>query len=392
MSWHIDHPPSADDPEFTSQYATLQGSIYPSAATATDGTYARTLPTPNSGATIRPLCVDPNVSGRIWAVGTAFGQVGFTDDDGTTFTATPGGSGGIQSMLITGNYAYLSTKSQVWRSPKPLADGTGLSWTKIWDTDSMALGPAGSATNAGTNAELRNSCVAVSGSNGYIVEYGSTTVTGGPSLYYSSNIDTATAASVVFTKPKTWANGKHCHAVQVIGGVPWVTIGDATFTDLGVWTATNAAAGTWNRRSLYGEANGGTTEYGINMLPMTIGGQSVVVMEYDGYGPSGPLIHPTQTSSTNRPTRRLCDLPNPYSGSMRGLTLTAAGHLMWVTTGESAAIGPLDSIWIAKAPFTNPILLESFASANTLGTIGDPVTNNGYVWFGNYRCKIPTLR
>jgi hypothetical protein len=255
----------------------------------------------------------------------------------------------------------------------------------------MALGPAGAGTNAGTNAELRNSCVAVSGSNGYIVEYGWTTVTGGPSLYYSSNIDTATAANVVFTKPKTWANGKHAHAVKIIDSVPWVTIGDATFTDLGVWCATNAAAGTWNRRSLYGEANGGTTEYGINMLTTTIGSQAVTLLEYDGYGPSGPLVHGTQTSTTTRPTRRLSDLPYPYMGSMRGLTLTAAGHLMWATTAESAALGPLDSIWIAKTPFTNPILLESFASANTLGTIGDPVTSNGYAWFGNYRCKIPTL-
>ena len=368
--------------------------VFPDASVATDGTYARTQPTPDTGGlSIRPLCVDPDVAGRLWCVGSAFGQIGHTDNDGTSWTARTAnpGSGGVQSMLFAGSYVYLSTTSQVWRSPKPAAAGTGLSWTKIWDTSGMALGPAGAVTNAGTNAELRNSCIAVSGSNGYIVEYGSTTVTGGPSLYYSSNIDTATASNIVFTKPKTWTNGKHCHAVQVIGGVPWVTIGDATFTDLGVWTATAANAATWNRRSLYGEANGGTTEYGINMVPLTIGGQSIVVMEYDGYGPAGPLVHGTQSGSANRPTRRLSDLPYPYMGSMRGLTVTAAGHLMWVTTGENAALGPLDSIWIAKAPFTNPILLESFTSNNTLGTIGDAVTSNGYAWFGTYRCRIPTL-
>jgi hypothetical protein len=164
--------------------------------------------------------------------------------------------------------------------------------------------------------------------------------------------------------------------------VPWVTIGDATFTDLGLWTATAANAGTWNRRSLYGEVNNGSYEYGINFIPVTIEGQTVVILEYDGYGPSGPLLHATQDPTKTRPTKRLFDLPAPYSGSMRSLTLTSEGNLMWVTTSESGASGSVESVWISRPPFRDAVLLEAVSNLTEFGTLGDPVENGNYIWFG----------
>lgn len=44
--------------------------------------------------------------------------------------------------------------------------------------------------------------------------------------------------------------------------------GDAGFTDLGLWRAIAAEADTWNKLSLYGEAEGGNTLYGINIIPL----------------------------------------------------------------------------------------------------------------------------
>jgi hypothetical protein len=303
-------------------------------------------------------------------------------------------------MIFSGAFCYLlisgstSRHGSVWRSPKPAADGTGLSFTKIFDLNGMANGPAGSAASGGVNSFFRNSCVAVSGANCYVVEYSGLPITGGASVYTSTNVNTATPSNVLFSKTYTWANGKHLHAVKVIGGVPWVTVGDGAqdgiYSDLGIWTATTTAANAWTRRSLYGEINNGTYEYGINFFPMTIVGQSVVVLEYDGFGPSGPLVHATQNPLLVRPTRSLFSLPNPYTGSMQGLTLTAEGLLMWFTTSEGGAIGSIDSIWASKAPYTSAVLLESFAPS-TIGSVLDPIESGSYVWFGSHRISKPTL-
>lgn len=373
----------ATDFELDAVIAETTLSPFPTASLVTQDLYERTQPTPDGGYSIRPLAVDPNVSGRIWAVGTQFAQIGWSDDHGETFTAeTASPASGIQQLLFGASYAWLLNATgsagigQLWRSPLPDSNGNGLSWTSVFDLDN----PPGGLTT-GDNASLRNSCVAVSGANVYLLEYSTATITGGPSLFYSSD------SGANWSKPKTWTNGKHGHAVQVIGGVPWVMIGDSTFTDLGLYNATTAAATTWNRRSLYGEANDGNTLYGINFHPMTVQGQSVIVSEYDGNHNGGPLVFCTQSISKTKALLPTCTLPAAYAGTMRGLTETSEGNLMWVQTGENAAVGPLDSIWIARPPFTAPVLLESFTSANTLGTIGDPVEDGDYVWFGTYRCR-----
>jgi hypothetical protein len=59
---------------------------------------------------------------------------------------------------------------------------------------------------------------------------------------------------------------------------------------------------------------------------------------------------------------------------------------MWVTTGENGSVGPLDSVWIAKPPFAEPQLLEA-VPLNTFETLGDPVENGQYVFFGTYRIR-----
>lgn len=142
--------------------------------------------------------------------------------------------------------------------------------------------------------------------------------------------------------------------------------------------------------SMHWQINNGTYEYGINFFPMTIAGQSVVVMEYDGYGPAGPLVHTTQDPLLVRPTRPLFALPNPYTGSMQGLVRTSEGLLMWVTTSEGGAIGTIDSVWASPSPYTEPVLLETVAP-NTFGSILDPIESGDYVWFGSYRVRKPTI-
>lgn len=351
---------------------------------AVQGRYAR-VATGNGGQTMRALAADPSVAVRIWAVGTSFGQVGISDDDGLSFTnktANPdANSYGIQQLTFTSSHAWLLTggngskQGRLFRSPLPNASGNSLVWTAMFD---LAAPP--NSLTAGVNSNFRNSCFASAADESamYLVEYSGSPITGGPSLYYSADGGTN------WSKPQTWANGKHAHAVKIIGGVPWVMIGDSTFTDLGLWCATTAAASSWSRRSLYGELSGGNMLYGINFFTMSIGGQTMIVAESDGHYSYGPLFFMSTSLTASGALLPLCTIYQPYVGTMRGLTLTSEGNLMWVTTGESGAVGPLDSIWISKPPFSTPVLCESFA-AGTLGTINDSVERGSYVYFGTYR-------
>lgn len=376
--------------EFVGSAASYAALNAGTAAVVTQRLYARTIPTPTFSGTgqIRPLTTDPNVAGRVWFSETAHDYIGFTDDHGATATTkvlNPSHSSGfgVVQMTFAGSTVWLVTtgttgaKGQVWSSPAPDASGNGLSWTLKFD---LAAPPAG--ITVGNMSAFRNSCVAISGSNVYLVEYSVATITGGPSLYYSSN------SGSTWTKTYTWANGKHCHSVKVLGGVPWVMIGDGGFTDIGLWVASSASAASWVRRSLYGEANGGNTNYGINMLPASIEGQAMVLSEYDGNRSYGPLVFPSQTPTVTGALLPQCTLPGAYVGTMRQMTMTSEGNLMWVTTGEGGAVGPLDSVWIARPPFTTPVLLEALpSSANTFTTMGDPVEDGDYVWFGTNRCR-----
>lgn len=363
----------------------------PTASAVTQNLYSRTVPKPLDSGTsaIRPLAQDPNVAGRIWAVDLGHDYITYTDDHGATATRAilnpshSAGYGAVQ-LLFAGSDVWFVTSGttgatgQVWKSPAPIADGSGIAWTKMFD---LAAPPAG--ITVGDESSFRNSCLAVSGSNVYLVEYSVATITGGPSIYYSAD------GGSTWTKTKTWANAKHCHSVKVIAGVPWVMVGDAgpTWTDIGLWTATAANAAAWNQRSIYGEANGGNTLYGINMQTYTMNGQGIVLSEYDGQRAYGPLIFPSQSPSVSKALLPQCQLPGGYVGTMRQMTLTSEGNLMWVQTGEQGAVGPFDTVWIAKPPFTIPILLEALAaSANTFGTMGDPVEDGIYVWFGTSRC------
>jgi len=349
------------------------------------GRYSRSQPLPDGpGSSIRPLVMSPTTPGRMWAVGSKFGQIGFSDDHGATFTAkTVAGSQAVQSMVFGASYVWVLTSQgtaktgQLYRSPLPDASGNGLSFTLVFDL----AAPPGTLTT-GDTAGFRNSCVAVNGTNVYLVEYSSATVTGGPSLYYSAD------SGATWSKPYTWTTGKHCHAVKVIAGVPWVTIGDGGFTGVGLWTATAANALAWNQRSQYGEATGGNTNYGINMVQMPVGGQPMVVMETDGKRGLGPIVFPSVDPTMTAALLPLHSLPAPYVGTMRSLTYTAEGNLMWFHTGEGGSVGPQDSVCISQGPlYTSAVVLESIpAGPQTFSTTGDPVEDGQYVWFGTYRC------
>lgn len=378
--------------ELPSRYAPA----YQDATVWTDGTYTRT-----TTGTFRGMAVDPGVSGRVWGVdGT---DIVYRDSDGGGASVVAIARPSAQSVIqieFTGSFAFFLTTSstdrsgQLWRSPLPAADGTGLSFDspngKLFDLTGLTTTVAGEV-DGGVNSYFRNQCFTTDngGQQGYICEYG-TTVTGGPSIYYNANINVGNVSSVLWAKRQTFADAKHAHAIKWINGRPWMTLGDAGFSDLGVWVG-GANGASWVRRSLYGPDNGGTYDYGINLFPITIESAPVIISEFDGYGPAGPLVHGSQTATVNRPTRRLCDLPIPYYGSMRALTITSEGNLMWLTTAENGALGDFDSIWIAKPPFGRPILLESFASANTLGTIYNATESGDFVFFGTSRCLKPAL-
>jgi hypothetical protein len=354
----------------------------PTKAKVTQGLYARVV---THG---RALATDPSVAGRVW--GATSGGISFWDASGgarTDATPLPSTQSPVQ-MIFGTSFVFLVTSGnadrlgQVWRSPLPAANGTGLVWSKLFDLTGGTTTVAG-GVDGGVGSYFREQSFAINGNEGYILEYGGT-VTGGPSLYYSANVNVATPSSILWTKRNTWANAKHGHGVAVVGGVPWAMFGDAGFSDLGLWRATASNAGTWNKLSLYGEAEGGNTLYGINIIPVTIDGQPVVITDNDTKTGASVLGYNTQ-GNIRLPFVPLLRVPMPYHGTVRSLSLTSEGNLMWVQTGEAGAVGALDSIWISKAPFTEPVLLESFPSNNTLSTLGMKVESGNYIFFGTYR-------
>jgi hypothetical protein len=394
--WAPDLNVVAADPAFTGTFAPALATL-PDAADVTQGLYTRT-----STGSFRALAVDPSVAGRVWGISS--GGIGFLPNNGTGSrvdkVANPSAYS-VQQLVFSSAFLFLvaggggSRQGQIWRSPLPDANGDGLSFTKIQDLTGMALGTAGSAADGGENSSFRNACLAISGQLGYYCEYGVANggvVTGGPSVYYCANLHVANPASILWTLRRTFTGAKHCHAVKSINGYPWVMIGDAstpstTYDEIGLWNANDPNAGAWAQRSLYGEARGGNGLYGINLHALTVNGHPLIITESDQKAGYGPLVWNSQVMTAQLPLRPTCEIPAPYKGTMRGLTITSEGNLMWVTTGENGAVGPYDSIWIAKPPFTVPVMLESFASNNTLGTIGDPVESGDNVFFGPFRIR-----
>lgn len=203
------------------------------------------------------------------------------------------------------------------------------------------------------------------------------------------------AASMVFTHPFEWGWAKHGHALQIINGVLWASLGDYQFpsgaayavpprTQVGLWSATSAAATTWT-----GFTAGPTSPYEpIDIIAATIDGAPVIIGESDSREAVGPLIYQKLTASTVGQCRPAHLLPEPFTQTMRCIYLTARGDLMWLGTGELGAVGPYDAIWISKPPYTTPVLLEKL----TLGTVQVPrravAEGTSYVWFGSNRIRV----
>ena len=219
--------------------------------------------------------------------------------------------------------------------------------------------------------------------------YGAGNIPGGPSVYQSSNIGGA-AGSITWTKRKTFEQGKHIHSVRLIGGLPWVGVGDLTptYKDNGIWVGNSATVPTlWNQRSL--TPSGGVSKEPINMIPATLDGQGVVLCESDSSFRDGPLLFADATGTVNRVLERTCTIPQPYAQTMRQLTLdTTTGNIYWFGTGEAGAVGPTSCIWMSRAPYTVPVLLEDVGSALDSETAGDGVVSNGYFWIGTHRCRV----
>lgn len=214
----------------------------------------------------------------------------------------------------------------------------------------------------------------------------------GPYIRVCSNPCAADPATVSWSITKQWTLARHAHAVKIIGGVPWVNLGDAPYpndaygwppsTHVGMWAATDATGATWNQKM----AATITAPYdGINFHPVTIGGQPMIVMESDAKGSIGPIILPTQANNSSLITQYTGQkVQSPVVATMRCAIPTSEGNLMWYGTGESGAVGPVDGVFIAASPFDIPILLEQL-TAGTGGTLLNAVEHGSYVYMGKIR-------
>lgn len=358
-------------------------------------TFAINKPTP-AGASLGLYfltndLINPN---RIWVQGLDFGQIGFTDDFGSTWSVKAAfpGVGNVQQMTFKDGFTYLVTgenvfqTGQIWRSPLPDANGNGIAWTKILDL-AAPTGPMGAV---GNQAFFRPQCLAINGPNLYAGEYGGT-IAGGPVVYYSPDF------GANWTRGFRWdgANlAKHIHSVEIINGAPVVMLGDAgsAFTGIGLYRGTALNASTFQRISTYSEANGGNTLYGIAGVPIVIDGKQGRAYEYDGAKNRGPLILPYAGDTVVGapwPFQEGFELPLNAFGTMRTLTSMYNGQvLVWVQTTENHTFGDHDdSIWASVTPFKTAVRLATFPGSTMV--LGSPVTVGNKACFGNYVADIP---
>lgn len=337
----------------------------------------------------RALTVDPTVAGRVW--GQDASGISYRDMDGgaakVVKSALPSAQSAVQ-MILTPTHAFLVTSGnasrlgQVWRSPAPDANGDGIVWTKIFDLTGGTTTPT-EGVDGGENSYFREQSLAIEGQQAYILEYGAT-ITGGPSIYYTANIF---ATSMLWTKRHTWVNGKHGHGIRRIGATVYAMIGDAGFSDAGLWRAPDVGT-PWARASIYGEAAGGNTFYGINIHPVTIDGAPVILTDNDTKQHASVLLFGDQSNRT-LPLIRFATAPIPYGlGTVRQVTVTSEGNVWWVQTGENGAVAPYDSIWMARLDRPDvPVMLEAMPSTNALGTLGPSVESGDYIFIGINRVR-----
>jgi hypothetical protein len=229
--------------------------------------------------------------------------------------------------------------------------------------------------------------------------FGASAVIGGPKIYVSSNANGA-AGSITFASGQQFAFAKHGHAVQIIGGVPWVSLGDMPYppvqdgiqptSHVGLWAATDVTGTAWNLKM--GSSFVSLSPYDmINFFPITVGGQTMIVGESDSALGPGPIFFPSQSNAAGTrnciPPVMPTDLPQV--ATMRCLTITPEGNLMWLGTGENGAVGPVSTIMLAKPPFSaiTPVVVLESTSTDNFGVpfLGNAITDGAYVWFGRMR-------
>lgn len=372
--------------------------------------YSRTTPTPG-GVQLRMLMRDPTVSGRVWGKKLPSGKFGYSDDHGATFVdkfdAPEEAAAGAPSMRSWNGFVYLIQvptaaalvrRGQIWRSPIPDSSGNGWSWTKIFDLNAP---PAG--FTAGLNSTFRSDSLWGVGSHVYFGEYSPAKV--GTTTGDAVTTSVATEGPGLFCAPdngNTWYmlkrfNARHIHAGAIIGGNCWLTLGDAgsSWLHRGLWSCTGIGVDKiFTIRSLSTEANAGydaNNRYGINLLGLDVAGGPMVVMESDGRDNAGPLVYQGQSTTGNRPLVPLNRPPFPYNGSMRHITLTPEGNLMWLQTGEQGAISDFDTVMVSRGPFfSEAVAVEALpAASNLFASAGDSVLDGEGVWFGSHYIHRP---
>lgn len=343
-------------------------------------TFSFTEPKPaGAAAGLSFLAKDPNVNGRLWVQGLSFGQIGYTSDPAASWTPAhaPLAAGNIHQMFFTTTHAWAvvgensSKNGSVWRSPLPAIDGSGLNFVKKFDLATFS--------GTGANSFFRPRCLAVNGVNCYIVEYG-TTVTGGPSVYYSN--DTGENWAKVFT----FANAKHAHAVRVYNGVPLVMLGDGGFADAGLWRAPAAGATNFVRINQADYSAGGNPYYGIDFMQAVVGTQTHIATESDNPHNFGPMWFPASgNDATIKPFLPSFRLSLEDYGTNRCLHFASDTNMYFINTGENSNLGFVDSLHVSQFPYNDSVRLHSWPSVST--AYQDTIEVGDYLHMGPYRIR-----
>ena len=351
----------------------------------------------------RALAVDPNYPTRLWGnAGTTFSYRDLSGSAGSQVVCTTPltGSYYIVSLIFTATKMFAVTTAvgtrmgQIWRSPLPDAGASNISWEKLFDLNGgILMNPGPALGSGGDTSTLREGSVVIDASDKiYVLEYGGT-ITGGPSFYYANGASTTNAASFLWGKSKTWTNGKHGHALMIDATTSsiWATIGDAGFSDLGLWRAPLVDVAAWVKVSSPSTYPGGNDFYGINMRKITRSGVDMILIESDLLIGHGLLLH-QRTSNLAAPLIALAPLAAPYFGTVRGIHVRTNGHIYFLSTGEGGAVGQYDSFWVWRFGDPAPIRVYTVAATPGTSTILNTVETSSHIFIGRYRLTKAVFR
>jgi|GEM_PF-5988462 len=266
---------------------------------------------------------------RLYGVSLASGHWCYSDDQSATWRdagsapiTCPGTNAGIQLVFHQQFMILITTDGRLYRAPRD-------AWA-AWADISVPDRPADTRGRYDSLASVDGALLYGNYNN---------SLPGGAFVWRST--DDGATWDEVLTVPAA----RHVHCIVADGRTVYATLGDSAQLGAGLYQSDDAGL-SWRRIA--------ADRYGINMVVHPSG------LLIEGDGPHQPHII-GYADGALQPVIT----PDPlWQGTARGICLTDAGDLWYISTAEGGAVGTRDGLWTARGPwFSQAVLREDLTGA-----------------------------